>query len=140
MLALGFLHQVLETGQVRKAGHGGEHSLVGMGAIGEEVIEEQPLLGQAVETGRDAVVVAQRAHELRRETLHDDKDQVLRYPGQRRGGLVPAQHRVLVGKEQGVAGGEEQVTGQLQRFVLRHHVQPLLADLFLALAESGLPQ
>ncbi|MCY1417208.1 hypothetical protein D9M71_327360 [compost metagenome] len=38
------LHQVFEARQVREAGHGGEHALVGMGAVGEEAVEQQAFL------------------------------------------------------------------------------------------------
>ena len=57
-------HQVLETGQVRKAPHGGEHALMGMGAVGKEAAEQQSFTGQPVEIRRDLRRADQHANRV----------------------------------------------------------------------------
>ncbi|MCY1274873.1 hypothetical protein D9M69_173040 [compost metagenome] len=120
MRALGGAHQVLEAGQVGEAGHGGEHPLVGVGAVGEEAVEQQTLLGQLVEVGGDAVLVAHGADIAAGEALHEDHHHVADRQGAfgRRGvvaangGLVRI-HQLVVGGQQHLAhGGQGFILGQ----------------------------
>ena len=71
------LHQVFETRQVREAGHGGEHTLVGVGAVGEEAVEQQALVGQLVEVRGDIARTSQCAHRMTSEAFHQDHHDVL---------------------------------------------------------------
>nr|GFC77246.1 hypothetical protein [Tanacetum cinerariifolium] len=94
-----------ETGLVREAGHGGEHALVGVRAVGEEVIEQQTFFGQLVEVRRDVGLIAQRTDRVTGEAFHQDDHDVLdrqRVAGGRR---ELATHCGAVGIDQLVVGG-----------------------------------
>ena len=117
--ALGHAHQVLETRQVGEAGHGGKHALVGVGAIGEETGEQQPLLAQPVEVGGDASIAAQCPDPAAGKALHQDHHHVLdrqRALGRRRG--VTAD-RCAVRVDQHIVLAEQHLAHRGQSFGLR---------------------
>ncbi|MCY1407086.1 hypothetical protein D9M71_223710 [compost metagenome] len=129
------LHQVFETWQVGEAGHGGEHALVGMGAVGEEAVEQQAFFGQLVEVRGDVVGAAQRAHRVAGEAFHQDHHHVLD-----RQGALGRRHEVaadggLIGIDQGVVGGQQLLAHALRGHVLLQHRLP---DIAAVLAEAAL--
>ncbi len=124
MAAFRGLHQVFEARQVREAGHGGEHALVGMGAVGEEAVEQQAFLRQFVEIRRDVARPTQRTHRVTGHAFHQDHDDVLD-----RQGLV-GWRGVIATYRCGLA---------IHQFVIRHH-QHVAHDLLgLWLWQRGFP-
>lgn len=114
MAALRGLHQVFEARQVGEAGHGGEHALVGMGAVGEELGEQQAFLRQLVEIRRDVARRAQGADIVAGEAFQQDHHHVADRQGVRRRRGELAAHRGLVGVHQLVVGGQQHLPGGLQ--------------------------
>ena len=76
MRPLGLLHQVFQTREVGEARHGSEHTLVGVGAIGEKPGKQQALPTQRVEMWRDITLPTQRADIVSSETFHQDNDDI----------------------------------------------------------------
>ena len=71
------LHQVFKTRQVREARHRGKHALVGVRAVGEKALKQQPLFRQFVEVRRDIARAAQRTNRVASKAFHEDNHHVL---------------------------------------------------------------
>ncbi|MNM74377.1 hypothetical protein D3C81_861370 [compost metagenome] len=140
MTAFRGLHQVFEAWQVGEAGHGGEHALMGMGAVGEETIEQQPLLGQLVEVRGDVVRAAQGANRVAGEALHEDHHHVLDRQRALGGRHEIAADCGLVGIDQGVVGGQQLFTHGLGGQRLVEHRFPDVRAVFTEAALGGVDQ
>ena len=118
------LHQVFETRQVGEAGHGREHALVGVGAVGEETVEQQTFLRQLVQVRGDIARRAQSTDRVTGHAFHQDHHDVLDRQG-------------LVGRRHVVAANSGDVG--IDQFVVRHqqHVAHHLLRLFLR--QGGFP-
>ncbi|MCY1419666.1 hypothetical protein D9M71_352590 [compost metagenome] len=89
-----------------------------MGAVGEEAVEQQTLLGQLVEVGGDAVLVAHGADIAAGEALHEDHHHIADRQGAfGRRGVVTA-NGGLVGIHQLVVGGQQHLAHGGQGFIL----------------------
>jgi len=127
--AFGGAHQVLESGQVREAGHRREHALVGVRAIGEEAVEEQALPGQCVEVRGDVARAAQRADEMPGEAFHQDDHDVANRQGTVGGRSEVTSDRRIVGVDQAVVRREQQLANDVQRLFVGHGRLPGIAAL-----------
>ncbi len=118
MAALWRLHQVLKARQVREARHGGEHALMGVGAVGEEVVEQQPLFRQLVEIRRNVGIVAQRPYRVTGEAFHQDHDHVADRQGVLCRWREVTTHSRNIGFHQLVMRGQQHVAHRLLRLGL----------------------
>ena len=134
------LHQVFEAWQVGEAGHGGEHALVGMGAVGEEAVEQQALFGQLVEVRGDVVGAAQRAHRVAGEAFHQDYHHVLDRQGALGRGHEVAADGCLVGIDQSVVGGQQLLAHALCGHILLQHRLPDVGAVFAEAALGSIDQ
>ena len=74
-------HQVFKAWQIREAGHGGEHALMGMRAIREEAVEQQTFFSQLVEIWRDIQRTAQSTNEVTSKALDKNHHHILNWQG-----------------------------------------------------------
>ena len=134
------LHQVLETGQVREARHGGEHALVGVGAIGEEAVEQQPFFGQLVEIRGDVGGAAQRAHRVTGKALHQNHHHVLHGQGAVGWRVEIAAYGGFVGIDQGVEAGQQHVAHGLTCVIGLQYGLPQVGAVFAEAALGSVDQ
>jgi len=89
-----------------------------MGAIGEEALEQQALLGQLIEVRGDIARTTQRTHRVTGEAFHQDYDDVLDRQGffRRRRGV--ATHRSGIRINQLVIFSQQHVAHGLRRYGL----------------------
>ncbi|RMS06715.1 hypothetical protein ALP75_203549 [Pseudomonas syringae pv. actinidiae] len=128
--ALRRLHQVFETRQVREACHGGKHALVGVGAVGEEVVEQQTFFGQLVEIRRDVGIVAQRTDRVAGEAFHQDHNHIANRQRVFNWRREVTAHRSNVRLDQLVVRRQQHVAYSLLRIRLRQGGFPDVVAIF----------